>query len=135
MSYIIAFILVGIVAAFIVYRKLNNNKYEYNRSIQVIPTSAPVLLPLRWTGRGRWAIPFKVRYAAAFGNGGLGPWSAWIGSSQFSNPIIHSLPKPKDSSVPIVIYRQFEGGAPRQIGTVAAKDADKPFVDTYGDDH
>jgi hypothetical protein len=115
----LAFAIILALSIFVMYTILNSADQSTIQSLQK-PSHPPTTLP-KWTGRGQWAIPFKVRYATAFVDekGQLGPlsnYSPWYTSSQFSNPELENFAIPKDTlTTKIALVRHFEGEEPKII--------------------
>lgn len=68
-----------------------------------------------WSQRGKWPIPFQVRYKQVdVETGAESGWSPFYSSSEYSNPVLSIGRYSGDR----IIYRQFEGSDPQELDRV-----------------
>jgi hypothetical protein len=121
-------IAVGICVAlllYVAYVLCQEGCSKENKGVPSKPGHPPITDP-KWTSRGQWAIPFKVRYAVAFEDsegkqGELSDWSPWYSSSQFSHPQLKNFPTAarKDEVAFVNLFRHFEGEEPKVVAKLA----------------
>jgi hypothetical protein len=89
------------------------------------PTAAPTV---KWWAQHapfgtKWKANTQVRYAVSFvddaGESGRGPWGPWGGASWALGYLTDIPTDPAGRATARKIYRQFQGGEPELIGTIA----------------